>query len=170
MRYMAHPTVMPAVNPLRFALDSASRVLERARRVYDATSTDLHAFRNRGGKMVMWHDLADASISATGTIHYYEALDRVEGGHAADFVRLFLVPGVHHCSGGPGPDEVDALSALENWVERGVAPEVIVARHLTDGVMDRTWPVYRYPTLTRYSGAGDPALDRSFVPFRRTKH
>lgn len=169
MRYMARATAAPSVDPLRFALDSAPRVLERARRLYDATSTHLHAFKRRGGKMVMWHGLADASISASGTIHYYDALDRAEGGRAADFVRLFLVPGVHHCSGGPGPDDVDALSALESWVERGIAPEVIVARHVTNGVVDRTWPVYPYPTLTRYSGAGDPTLDRTFRPSRRRR-
>ena len=81
-----------------------------------------------------------------------------------DSYALFLLPGVNHCGGGPGPDDVDAVSALEAWVERATAPDVIVARHLTNGVVDRTRPVYPYPVVARYSGAGDPKDASSFVP------
>ncbi|GAC1648233.1 MAG: tannase/feruloyl esterase family alpha/beta hydrolase [Gemmatimonadaceae bacterium] len=166
MRYLAQPVTDVNVEPLRFSLDSAPRYLARASRVYDATSTDLRAFKQRGGKMVMWHGLADGSVSATGTVHYYKMLTKSMGGRVDDFVRLFLVPGVHHCAGGPGPDDLDALSALENWVEHGIAPDVIIARHLTNGVVDRSRPVYPYPTLTRYAGMGDPTQASSFVPLR----
>ncbi|GAC1658369.1 MAG: tannase/feruloyl esterase family alpha/beta hydrolase [Gemmatimonadaceae bacterium] len=166
MRYLAYPVARPDVDPLHFSLDSAPHFLQRAGQMYDATSLDLRAFKERGGKMVMWHGLADGSVSATGTVHYLEMLTAANHARPDDFVRLFLVPGVHHCAGGPGPDQVDALSALETWVERGVAPDVIIARHLTNGVVDRSRPVYPYPTLARYAGTGDPTQASSFVPLK----
>jgi hypothetical protein len=82
-----------------------------------------------------------------------------------DFFRLFLVPGVHHGSGGPGFTEFDALTALENWVEKGQAPEKPIAGKLSNGVIERTRPVFPYPVLARYSGKGDPKQADSFAPF-----
>jgi feruloyl esterase len=82
------------------------------------------------------------------------------------------VPGMLHCNGGPGPNSFDTLSALENWVEKGVAPESIVASHSTGGVVDRTMPLCKFPEQARYKGSGEvtdaanwscPANDKSLL-------
>src|SRR6185295_6307074 len=73
---------------------------------------------------------------------------------AKEFLRLFMVPGMLHCSGGPGPDRFDMLSALEQWVEHGVAPDTVPASHLKNGVVDRTRPLCAYPKVAVYKGSG----------------
>jgi feruloyl esterase len=117
---------------------------------------DLRAFRQRGGKLVMYHGWADPALSAYSTIDYLEAVAQAVGGpHAAsEFVKLFLVPGMQHCSGGPGPNSFDMLSALDDWVARGAAPARIIASHATSGVVDRTRPLCVYPQVARYVGSG----------------
>jgi feruloyl esterase len=87
-----------------------------------------------------------------------------------DFFRLFLVPGVHHGGGGPGLAEFDALTALENWVERGQPPEKLIACRSTGGAVERCRPVFPYPILARYTGKGDPKQADSFVPLDPSQH
>ena len=84
--------------------------------------------------------------------------------------RLFLVPGVHHSGGGPGFTEFDSMTALENWVEKGQAPDKLIAGRLSNGVVERTRPVFPYPIMARYSGKGDPRQADSFVPFDPSDH
>jgi feruloyl esterase len=72
-----------------------------------------------------------------------------------DFMRLFMVPGMNHCGGGPGPNTFDALSALSTWVEKKQAPDVLPGSHLTNGAPDLTRPLCPYPQVARYSGQGD---------------
>jgi hypothetical protein len=164
--YMADPQPRRDVDPLRFDFDRDPATLEKSRKLYDATSHDLRAFKARGGKMLMWHGLADGAIMATSTTAYYDAVVKLMGGRpqTEDFFRLFLIPGVHHCGGGPGPNEFDALTLLENWVDKGQAPEMLLAQRSRDGVVERTRPVYPYPIQARYSGQGDPKQASSFVP------
>jgi Tannase and feruloyl esterase len=166
LKYMADPTVRTDVDPLKFDPDRGPASLARARQLYDASSPDLRKFKARGGKLLMWHGLSDAAILATSSIDYYKAVEKVMGSRTAtqDFFRLFLVPGVHHCSGGPGLTEFDALTLLENWVEKGQAPDVMIASRKVNGVTERSRPIYPYPTLARYSGQGDPKQASSFVP------
>jgi feruloyl esterase len=71
-----------------------------------------------------------------------------------EFFRLFMVPGMNHCSGGPGTDHFDMLTAMENWVEKGTAPDRVVASHMTDGKVDRTRPLCPYPQVALYNGSG----------------
>jgi hypothetical protein len=165
--YLADETVRNNVGPLTFDFDRDPATLARSRRIYDAGSFDLRAFKARGGKMLMWHGWADGAIMATSSIGYYEGVRKFMGGRdkTEDFFRLFLVPGVHHGGGGPGLTEFDALSALEDWVEKGRAPDKLIAGRVTDGVVERTRPVYPYPVLARYSGKGDPTHADSFAPF-----
>jgi hypothetical protein len=146
--------------------------LPRARRIYDATSFDLRAFKARGGKILLWHGWADGAITATSSIGYYEGVTKLMGGRkqTEEFFRLFLVPGVHHGGGGPGLTEFDAMTALENWVKKGQAPEKLIASRSSNGVMERSRPVFPYPVLARYSGNGDPKQADSFVPFDPTRH
>lgn len=115
-------------------------------------------FVERGGKLLLWHGFNDPGPSPLSTIEYYEAvLDAVPA--ARDNVRLFLAPGVLHCGGGAGPDRFDALTALENWVEHGIAPQSLLATK-QDSPLSR--PLCPYPALPRYKGAGDPNDARSF--------
>jgi hypothetical protein len=165
--YLADVSVRHNVGALTFDFDRDPATLARSRLIYDATSFDLRAFKSRGGKMLMWHGWADGAIVATSSIGYYEGVRKFMGGRdkTEDFFRLFLVPGVHHGGGGPGLTEFDALSALEDWVEKGQAPDKLIAGRVTDGGVERTRPVYPYPVLARYSGKGDPMQADSFAPF-----
>jgi feruloyl esterase len=70
-------------------------------------------------------------------------------------MALFMMPGVNHCSGGPGPDTFDKVKVLEDWVEKGIAPKQIIASHQTQGVVDKTRPLCPYPQVARYNGSGD---------------
>lgn len=170
-KYMADPVARPGVDPLTFDFDREPSTLVRARRTYDATSYDLRPFKARGGKMLMWHGLSDAAIMASSSVGYYEGVQKFMGGRAKtdDFFRLFLIPGVHHCAGGPGLTEFDALTLLENWVEKGQAPEVLIASRAVNGATERTRPIYPYPMLARYAGQGDPKHASSFVPADRAR-
>ena len=78
------------------------------------------------------------------------------GADTPDFFRLFMVPGMFHCRGGVGPDRLDGLTALINWVENGTAPTTITAGQMTDGKVTRTRPLCPYPQVARYSGTGNP--------------
>jgi Tannase and feruloyl esterase len=156
---------------LNFDFDRDPATLARSRRIYDASSFDLGTLKARGGKILMWHGWADGAITATSSVGYYEGVMKFMGGRkqTEDFFRLFLVPGVHHGGGGPGLTEFDALTALENWVEKGHAPEKLTACRSASGVVERCRPVFPYPVLARYSGKGDPKQADSFVPFDPTQ-
>jgi feruloyl esterase len=118
---------------------------------------DLSAFRDHGGKVIVWHGLTDQLISASGTVNYYErVLDTMGGGRAAGrFIRLFLAPGVNHCAGGAGPQPGGQMEALIRWVEQGEAPETLTATlRARDGSVVRTRPLCAYPLVPRYRGRG----------------
>jgi feruloyl esterase len=165
MKYMIDP-VPQDIDPLKFSFDRDPATLARARQIYNATSFDLKAFKARGGRLLMWHGLADGGIMASSSAAYYDGVEKLMGGRAQtqDFFRLFLVPGVHHCAGGPGLTSFDAMTLLENWVEKGQAPDVMMASRVVTGVTERTRPIYPYPTVARYSGSGDPKAASSFAP------
>jgi len=139
----------------------------KAGTVLNSTSLDLRSFRAEGGKLLQYHGWGDAAISALSSIEYYAAvqafLSKFPDGRSAnagpviDFYRLFMVPGMGHCGGGAGPNTFDAFSALEAWVEKGVAPEQIIGRGTFAGDGARmTWPLCAYPKIARYKGTGDP--------------
>ncbi|MBO9581456.1 MAG: tannase/feruloyl esterase family alpha/beta hydrolase [Sphingobium sp.] len=148
----------------RFTRASLERLLE-AGAPFDATDPDISAFRDHGGKLILWQGLADNAAGARGMLDYYQAVRDRMGGLAATraFARMFLVPGGYHCRGGYVPYDQDFLGAMVNWVERGMAPEsVIAAARLEDGTIRRR-PLYAYPVPTRYGG-GDVNDPRSFAP------
>ncbi len=135
----------------------------------DATSTDYASFEARGGKMIIYHGWNDPALSAFSTIDHYEAA-LAKDSRLPDYLRLFLLPGVLHCAGGPGPHQTDWLVHIQNWVEKGKAPdEVIVSKkHGPDTLMSR--PVYPYPYLSQYKGVGDPNQANSFHKTRSNPH
>jgi feruloyl esterase len=171
LKYLADPQPRSGVDPLKFNFDRDPATLARARKLYDAASYDLSRVKNLGGKILMWNGLADGAVKATSSIGYYLGVEKAMGGRekTQDFFRLFLIPGVHHCAGGPGLTDFDALTALENWVEKGQAPTQLIAQRMTNGAAERALPIYPYPLVPRYSGTGDPKLASSFKPFDSTR-
>jgi feruloyl esterase len=137
--------------------------LTKLGKTFDAFDPDLTRFRQRDGKLILYHGWNDPSISPLNTINYYESVVALLQGQksraeaerqAQEFIRLFMVPGMLHCGGGPGPNTFDMLSALESWVEKGRAPERVLASHSTSGVQDRTRPLCVYPKVAVYTGRG----------------
>ena len=117
---------------------------------------DLRPYKKHGGKLIAYHGWSDPGISAAGTVAYFEQMTKIVGGQktADDFARLFMVPGMHHCGGGFGPNTFDMLPALEAWVEKGIAPQQIIASRITDGKVERTRPLCPHPQVARYNGQG----------------
>lgn len=113
--------------------------------------TDISAFVNRGGKLLLWHGFNDPGPSPLSTTAYLEGV-QAKVPAAKDAVRLFLAPGVLHCGGGAGPDRFDALTTLERWVEQGTPPASMLA---TKAGSSLSRPICSYPQLPRYSGMGD---------------
>jgi feruloyl esterase len=98
-------------------------------------------------------------------VAYFDQMTKIVGGQKAadDFARLFMVPGMHHCGGGFGPNTFDMLPALEAWIEKGMAPTEIIASRLTDGKIERTRPLCPHPLVARYRGQGSIDAASSFT-------
>jgi feruloyl esterase len=138
----------------------AERDLARMRTMTEILSPadpDLRPFLKHGGKLLMYHGWSDPGISALGTLAYHEAVVKTVGSQvvADRFLRTYFVPGMHHCGGGPGPNQFDMLTAMENWVERNMTPELIVASRVVDGKTVRTRPLCAHPQVARYRGTGN---------------
>jgi feruloyl esterase len=121
-----------------------------------AVDKDLGPFKKHGGKLLMYTGWADPVVPPQDTVAYYEGVAKTMGGieKTRDFYRFFLAPGMGHCSGGPGPNSFDHLTALEQWVEKGVAPDKLIATHSTAGKIDRSRPLCLYPQVARWKGTG----------------
>jgi feruloyl esterase len=144
----------PKYDPRAFDFDTDPPLLAPTGEFIDAVDSDLSAFNAAGGKLIMWQGWADPAVPPLRTVAYYEEVVDVLGSNTNQFFRLFMAPGVHHCAGsGPGPNTFDMLTALENWVEDGTAPERIIASHQRE-VVDRTRPLCPYPQEARYVGKG----------------
>ncbi len=180
----------------QFKFDSSLSALVPLAAAQDNANPDLSEFKAHGGKLLMYHGWADHSITPLRSVEYYEDVIETMGKEHAeldgepnayavtDFMRLFMVPGMHHCGNGPGPNvfgganqglppqldaQHDIVMALDRWVEDGVAPEKIIATHLTKGAVDRTLALCPYPQAPIFNGSGDANLaenyhceDRSF--------
>jgi len=139
----------------------------------NATDPNLREFRQRRGKLLQYHGWNDQLIAPQNSIDYYESVisffrggqqDRtVAVGDVQSFYRLFMAPGMAHCDGGPGPNSFDMQGAMEQWVERGIAPREIIATHSTNGVVDRSRPLCPYPKVAVYKGKGDTNDAANFV-------
>ena len=141
--------------------------LEKVGPALDAVDPDLTQLRDNGAKLLVYHGWSDPDISPVSSINYFnevvEFMQHETGAANIDiarestqeFFRLFMVPGMAHCSGGPGPDRFDALIALENWVERGIAPESMIASKIENGETTRSRPLCVHPQVAIYDGSGD---------------
>lgn len=113
-----------------------------------------------GRKLLIFHGLSDPALNPYRTINVYLALSHLFPGgipQLQDHARLFMVPGMHHCAGGPGPNVFDTLTALDAWVDQGTAPDGIIATHFannTPPAIDRTMPLCKFPEKAQYKGSG----------------
>ncbi|MBK8504738.1 MAG: tannase/feruloyl esterase family alpha/beta hydrolase [Saprospiraceae bacterium] len=128
----------------------------------DATSTDYSAFKNRGGKIIFSHGWNDPALSAFTTIEHYEQVKEVDP-QLDDFMKLYLLPGVLHCGGGPGPDQADWVEVVRKWVENKQTPEKIVVSKFNDGALKMSRPVFPFPSVAQYDGKGDPNVESSYL-------
>ena len=139
-------------------------------------ATDLADVRRRGAKVLVYHGVSDPIFSVADTQSWYRGVDHSSGGRADDFVRLYPIPGMGHCSGGPATDQADFITPLVDWVERGKAPGSITASARGAGnaggvnadvpaswAADRTRPLCPYPSEARYKGRGDVERAENWV-------
>ena len=144
----------------------------------DATNPDLSRFRARGGKLIMYHGWNDPAISPWNSIAYYQSVQKAMGDSAAsEFLRLYMVPGMEHCVGGPGPSAFGQLGiattdgpkygvfdALVDWVEKDAPAETVIAtKYGPDNKVTMTRPLCPYPAVAKYKGTGDTNDAANFV-------
>lgn len=165
-----------------FSLEKDGKLAdEKLGSILNATDPNLKAFKAHGGKLILYHGWSDAALPPVNTINYFESVTAKMGSRdAGSFVRLYMVPGMQHCGGGPGPNSFgsfvtsspadaqhDMSVALERWVEQGIAPDQIIAtkRQGIDpkGAATRTRPLCPYPQVARYKGSGSTDDAANFV-------
>jgi hypothetical protein len=159
-----------------FKLDADLKAAnEKTAQVLNATDPDLKPFKARGGKLILYHGWNDPAITPLNSVDYYESVVKKMGQKDVDsFMRLYMVPGMQHCLGGPGPDTFGAVydddpkfddpqhsveASLEQWVEKAIAPSTIIASKFDDQDPTHakmTRPLCPYPQTVRYKGSGDP--------------
>ena len=129
----------------------------------NATDPNLNDFFGHGGKLIQYHGWADQLIAPENSPNYYMSVLKAVGAKADDAYRLFMVPGMNHCQGGEGATDFDMLTALEQWVEQGQAPDRVMASHATKGKVDRTRPLCPYPQSAVYNGKGSTDDAQNFT-------
>ena len=168
MKYLVLDPPQPDFDTMTFDYNRAAATMARWSALADAKDADLSKFRGSGGKLIMTYGWADTILQPLMGVNYYEALT-AKNRNAAEFARLFMVPGMAHCGGGVGPDRNDAVTAVIDWVEKGQAPDRLLASKVTAGSVVRTRPLCPYPQVARYSGQGsidDAANFRCVAPGR----
>jgi feruloyl esterase len=153
----------PTFSIFDFDFDTDPARMQAFGAIYDTwKDTSLSAFRANGGKLMLINGLSDPIFSALETVDYMQNVTATIGAaKASAAARLFLVPGMTHCGGGPATDRFDSLTPLIDWVENGNAPQRLVATGAS--LAGRTRPLCPYPAYARYSGSGDPQSAESFV-------
>jgi hypothetical protein len=154
MKYLVLEPPQPEYDTMTFNYDKDTALVARWSKLADAKDSDLSKFRKSGGKLIMTYGWADQVLQPMMGVKYYESVVAKNGKSTTDFVRLFMVPGMTHCAGGIGPDRNDAVTAVIDWVEKGKAPDQIIASKVTNGQTVRTRPLCPYPQVARYKGQG----------------
>lgn len=141
-------------DPLKFDFDKDTSRVDDTAALQDPTSTDVSTFVQHGGKLLLYHGMADPFFSALDTEAYYGRLAQDNGGldKTMSFARFFQVPGMNHCAGGPALDNFDALTAITEWVEQGKAPDSMIATGAQFPNVSR--PLCAYPKHAQYNGTG----------------
>ena len=149
------PTPAESWNYTMFNFDTDPARTVRNGSLVNAMNPDLAPLKKRGGKIIHYSGWADQQVNPLPGIEYYERVSKRMGDTATrDFYRLFMVPGMFHCNGGPGCSSADWLAAAMDWVEKGIAPEQIAGSHIEGGKTTRTRPLCPYPLVAKYLGQG----------------
>jgi feruloyl esterase len=148
-----------------FRIENIAADVERAAKMDNgllaSDNFNLKPFFDRGGKLLMWHGWSDPQVPAQASVIYYRNVLKTVPG-AENSIALFMLPGVLHCSGGPGPDTFDKMAAITAWVENGRKPTRIVASRLVNGAAERTRPLCPFGQVAKYDGTGNTNDARSF--------
>jgi feruloyl esterase len=147
--------------------------------VLNSINPDLSRFRAHGGKLIQYHGFSDPEVPPLTSINYFESVVKFPGEsnpeesspaesveRTQEFYRLFMVPGMNHCKGGPGANLFDMLTPLVDWVEKDIAPERIIATHIDSAPVhgvEFTRPLCPYPQEAVYKGSGNPNDAANFV-------
>ena len=135
-----------------FDLDRDLPLIDAKAGFVDAVDPDLKSFKAHGGKLLLYHGWDDPGIYAENAVLYYNNVLEKLGETQDEWLRLFMVPGMGHCRGGPGPHSFDTISALEQWREQGAAPKQIMGSNPQSGLKR---PLCPYPQYAKYDGSGD---------------
>lgn len=154
MRYLVPLTPNVDWDYNSFDFDRDPELLNRWSRLADATDINLRAFRARGGKLIMTYGWADQILQPLMGVNYYEQAVTANGANGTEFMRLFMLPGMTHCSAGNGPDQHDPVTAIVDWVESNKAPQLMTAKRIVNGKVERSRPVCPYPQVAKYKGNG----------------
>jgi len=148
--------------PTTTEIDVDQEALHASDPLVEPASTNLSTFSASGGKILFFHGDSDPWFSPLDTLEYYKSLAATNGGaeKVAEWSRMFLVPGMRHCGGGPALDRFDMLGAVATWVEKGIAPESVVATG--QAFPGRSRPLCAYPKHAQYTGQGDTNDARNF--------
>jgi feruloyl esterase len=165
MKYLVPQPPQPDYDYRAFDFDRDVTLLDRWGKLANANNPDLSGFRKRGGKLLMTYGWADSILMPLMGVNYYERALEVNGAKTPEFFRLFMIPGMAHCAGGVGPDRHDPVTAIVNWVEKGKAPDTIIATKVVNDQVVRSRPLCPYPQVARYKGQGsiDDAANFSCV-------
>jgi feruloyl esterase len=167
MRYLVPTPPKPQYDYETFDFDRDIHLVDAWSKLADAKNPDLSKFRKRGGKLLMTYGWADPILQPMMGVSYYEQAVARNGTDTPDFFRLFVAPGMGHCGGGIGPDRHDSVTAMIDWVEKGKAPDSMVASRVVNNQVVRTRPLCAYPKVARYAGQGsidDAASFRCVAP------
>jgi feruloyl esterase len=159
LRYLSLTPPDPAFNPLQFDFAKDPRRTLETAATNDPDSVFLETFARRG-KLILYHGISDQGLSPLDTADWYERVQQANGPNVRSWARLFLIPGMTHCAGGPATDRFDMLTAIQAWVEQGTAPDRIIASGAA--FPGATRPLCPYPEIARYKG-GNPKSASSFV-------
>lgn len=160
--------------------DGLKAAEKKTAKILNATDSNLGPFKAHGGKLILYHGWNDAAISALNAVNYYNSMASKMGQAETEaFSRLYMVPGLQHCGGGPGANSFGQLGqgapdpqhnielALEQWVEKGIAPSEILATKFEDDDPSKgvkfTRPLCPYPQVAKFKGNGDPNDAANFV-------
>jgi len=159
-RYLAHQD--PNWDWKTFNIDTDPPLAKKNGGIIDAVAADMSKFRDRGGKLLLFHGWADPAIQPEHTVNYYNSVLGKMGANQSNWMELFMVPGMGHCRGGTGPNEIDWMSALEDWKEKGQTPPFIIGKG-KNGETPMTRPICPFPQNATYKGSGDINDAASFV-------
>jgi feruloyl esterase len=146
----------------KYDLSTWNKDTKLAATFLNAVNPNLDPFKAKGGKVILWHGWSDPALTALASVQYYEQVQSRDPA-LRDYFRAFMMPGVLHCAGGPGPDRVDWATVISDWVEKGTAPDTIIASKVADGKTVRTRPLCPYPQRAVYNGSGNTDEAMNFV-------